>query len=331
MPPKRKAIAKKKAAAPGASAKEEKGEAKPAAAAAKVAKKPAAATAAEAVVDAAVAAAVAEAEDGAAQEVADDAEDGTAEQAPSAEELKAAAKAGAKAASSAKAKRFDVLAEGAEAPGPEEPRGVIYIGHVPKGFFEPQMRQFFTQFGTVCRLRLSRSKKNAGFKGYGFIEFKEESVAKIVADTMNGYLLFGKKMECHLVPKEKQHPALWRNCKRKLPNLSHRRRRLAREVHNNRPTVEVDGESVPQVTQKQVKRRGRSQRKLQSLLTTLGVDYDVGEVSGRDAAAAKKEEKPKRKTPAPASSTGAAAASSELKGAAGAAASRAGKRRKTKA
>lgn len=37
--------------------------------------------------------------------------------------------------------------------------GVVYIGHLPRGLCEPQMYQYFEQFGTVTRLRLSRSKK----------------------------------------------------------------------------------------------------------------------------------------------------------------------------
>ena len=37
--------------------------------------------------------------------------------------------------------------------------GVVYVGNIPHGFFEPQMKQFFSQFGTVTQLRLSRSIK----------------------------------------------------------------------------------------------------------------------------------------------------------------------------
>ena len=43
--------------------------------------------------------------------------------------------------------------------GVDNGRGVIYIGHLPFGFFEDQLRGFFSQFGTITRLRLSRNKK----------------------------------------------------------------------------------------------------------------------------------------------------------------------------
>ena len=37
--------------------------------------------------------------------------------------------------------------------------GVIYVGHIPRGFYEPQMSKYFSQFGKVNRLKLSRSKR----------------------------------------------------------------------------------------------------------------------------------------------------------------------------
>ncbi|KAG6879691.1 hypothetical protein C0992_012989, partial [Termitomyces sp. T32_za158] len=40
-----------------------------------------------------------------------------------------------------------------------EDRGVVYIGRVPHGFYEDQMRGYFSQFGDVTRVRLSRNKK----------------------------------------------------------------------------------------------------------------------------------------------------------------------------
>ena len=43
--------------------------------------------------------------------------------------------------------------------------GVVYLGHVPHGFYEKEMRAFFSQFGAVTRLRLSRSKRTGRSKG----------------------------------------------------------------------------------------------------------------------------------------------------------------------
>lgn len=47
-----------------------------------------------------------------------------------------------------------------------------YLGHIPHGFYEAQMRGFFSQFGGVKRLRLARSKKSGRSKHYAFIQFE---------------------------------------------------------------------------------------------------------------------------------------------------------------
>ncbi|NWS25968.1 MK67I protein, partial [Polioptila caerulea] len=68
--------------------------------------------------------------------------------------------------------------------------------------------------GTVTRLRLSRSKKTGASKGYAFLEFESDDVAKIVADTMNNYL-FSKGPRVRLgqfMPPEKVHENLFQGC-----------------------------------------------------------------------------------------------------------------------
>lgn len=37
--------------------------------------------------------------------------------------------------------------------------GVVYLGRIPHGFYEDEMKDYFKQFGTVSRLRLSRNKR----------------------------------------------------------------------------------------------------------------------------------------------------------------------------
>ena len=37
--------------------------------------------------------------------------------------------------------------------------GAVYLGHIPHGFYENEMRGYFSQFGKVTRLKLFRSKK----------------------------------------------------------------------------------------------------------------------------------------------------------------------------
>jgi len=175
-----------------------------------------------------------------------------------------------------KANRFK---EAQEPANPREPRGILYIGHIPLAFQEPEMTRFFEQFGKVTRLRLSRSKKNGNPRGYGWVEFEEECVARVVAETMHKYLLFGRTLVCHLVPPEKTHGGIFKGA-RKKQDRSQLRRDEARKRYNNRPLIEVGGEKIPQPTLAQESRRQNGKGKLKHLLKSLEIDYDVEEVLG---------------------------------------------------
>ncbi|KAJ4986459.1 RNA-binding protein [Stagonosporopsis vannaccii] len=101
------------------------------------------------------------------------------------------------------------IAKARDTPKATEP-GVIYVGRVPRGFFEPQMKKYFSQFGRVLNLRLSRNKKTGASKHYAFVEFASAEVADIVARTMNNYLMFGHILRCSLIPKEQVHENLFK-------------------------------------------------------------------------------------------------------------------------
>ena len=80
----------------------------------------------------------------------------------------------------------------------ERSGGVVYVGHLPHGFYEDQITRYCSQFGMVKGVRVARSKKTGRCKGFGFIEFECDEVAKIMADTMNNYLMFDKLLKCKL-------------------------------------------------------------------------------------------------------------------------------------
>lgn len=67
----------------------------------------------------------------------------------------------------------------------KEETGVIYIGRLPHGFYEHEMKSYFSQFGPIRNLRVSRNKKTGKPKHFAFVEFEEASTAEIVAKTMD--------------------------------------------------------------------------------------------------------------------------------------------------
>lgn len=115
--------------------------------------------------------------------------------------------------------------------------GVIYLSRIPHGFYEDQMRAYFSQFGEITRLRMARNKRTGASKHYAYIEFRHEAVARIVAETMHNYLMFGRLLQCQLVPVEKLHPETFVGANRRFKVIPWKK--IAREAHNVEETAEV--------------------------------------------------------------------------------------------
>lgn len=107
-------------------------------------------------------------------------------------------------------KRKDKKNKKQKGKGTKTDSAVIYVGHIPHGFYDKEMRSYFAQFGEVLRVRLSRSKKTGHSRGYAFVEFADAEVAAIAAESMDGYLMHGSKMVSELVAKEKVHEHLFK-------------------------------------------------------------------------------------------------------------------------
>jgi nucleolar protein 15 len=116
------------------------------------------------------------------------------------------------------AKKMAKKLKGAKADGNEGP-GVVYVGRIPHGFYEHEMRQYFSQFGEINRLRLSRNKKTGASRHWAFVEFKSGGVAKIVAETMNNYLLFEHILKCAVVPQEQLHEDVWKGAGKRFQKV----------------------------------------------------------------------------------------------------------------
>eukprot|EP01083_Nonionella_stella_P008783 25384_1 len=174
----------------------------------------------------------------------------------------------------AKAKQAKVEAE-------SQASKVIYLGHIPPAFEETQILAFLSQFGKITNVKLSRSKRTGNPRGYAFVEFADEEVAAIVADTMSGYFLMGeRRLVCHIMPKDKIHPELFLGAERALAKSqagltsSDYLKKLhdgVREKHNA-PKSE---EALAKIT----KRLLRREKKKREQLKKLGIDYDFPGIS----------------------------------------------------
>ncbi|KAA0715568.1 MKI67 FHA domain-interacting nucleolar phosphoprotein [Triplophysa tibetana] len=132
--------------------------------------------------------------------------------------------------------------------------GVLYVAHLPRGLFEPQLKAYFKQFGTILR--------TGGTKGYGFVEFECDEVAKIVAETMNNYLMRERLIKCELIPPEKVHEKLFAGSQAGFKKPKHP------AVTRYNRTHEPDG--MKKLTAKLL----RKESKLRKRLAAKGIDYD---------------------------------------------------------
>lgn len=171
-------------------------------------------------------------------------------------------------------------------------RGVIYIGHLPMGFLEPQLKAFFSQFGEVCRVRLFRSRKNAHTKGYAFVEFALREVAEIAAQAMDKYRMFGRTLVCRLTGKGEVQEHVFRKCHKPFKHINWQSRAAAK---HNKPDDQLISAKGITTVEKRMKKKAR-------LLQELGIDLELpvlhktsGE-AGHLSAWVKQERLEKRKT-----------------------------------
>jgi len=106
-----------------------------------------------------------------------------------------------------------------EAEDEEEKPGVVYVGRIPHGFYEYEMREYFKQFGNILKLRLSRNRKTGASRHYAFIQFESLTVADIVARTMDNYLLFGHILKVKTVPEEQLSPDIWKGANKRFKKV----------------------------------------------------------------------------------------------------------------
>jgi len=152
----------------------------------------------------------------------------------------------------------------------DEPSTVIYLGHLPVGFEEREITVFLNQFGNVKRCRVSRSIKTGRTRGYAFVEFSDEDVAKVVAETMSGYFLLEKRLVCHVLPNDKVHDLMFAKPKR-VASKADRQKKARVEANKRRSADALKG-----ITAKLVKREEMKRKKLAS----LGIDYNFPGYAG---------------------------------------------------
>lgn len=147
------------------------------------------------------------------------------------------------------------------------------------------MHAYFTQFGTIKRLRLSRNKTTGKSKHFAFIEFASAEVAEIVAATMNNYLMFNHILKCSVVPKERVHEKLWKGANKRFKAVPWNK------IQGRQLEMGMGREGWEKRIQGEKKRREDKQEKLKE----IGYEFDGGELKGLDTVPVKEKGKEKEK------------------------------------
>ncbi|ETN68178.1 hypothetical protein RB195_009614 [Necator americanus] len=164
-------------------------------------------------------------------------------------------------------------------PKKEKPLHVVKIKRIPYGLFEKQLWEYFTQFGKVIRVRVARSLKTGNHKGWAYVGFADKEVAEIAAESMDGYLMFEKRLSCHVMDPKKVPKSMKRGPRYLAP--PHMKGRAKKEAlkRNRKKTSEEE--------EKSKKRREAAQRKRYNKLKVLGIDYEFGSMSSSTSTEAK--------------------------------------------
>lgn len=150
----------------------------------------------------------------------------------------------------------------------DEIPGVVYVGRIPHGFYENEMRQYFKQFGTIVNLRLSRNRKTGASKHYAFIQFETKTVADIVAMTMDNYLLFGHILKVKSVADEQLSPDIWKGANKRFKKVPWNK--LEGRALNQGASEDKWEERITKEQQKRIEKADK--------LKAIGYEFEIPEI-----------------------------------------------------
>jgi len=70
----------------------------------------------------------------------------------------------------------------------------LYVGNLPYTVTSDQLRQQFSQAGTVVDCTVITDRQTGRSKGFGFVEFEKEEDAKKAIETFNEQEMEGRKL-----------------------------------------------------------------------------------------------------------------------------------------
>lgn len=80
----------------------------------------------------------------------------------------------------------------------------IYVGNLPNGVTEEEIRKSFSAYGDVASVNLVMDRFSGQSKGFGFVEMPSNAEADQVIKALNKSVLQGKTIKVNQVQPEKK-------------------------------------------------------------------------------------------------------------------------------
>ena len=71
----------------------------------------------------------------------------------------------------------------------------LYIGNLPWSIDDSKLKNLFSEFGNVVLAEVVKDKYTMRSKGFGFVEFQEDSEAQKAVEAMNGKEVEGRELK----------------------------------------------------------------------------------------------------------------------------------------
>lgn len=83
----------------------------------------------------------------------------------------------------------------------------IYVGNLPYGVTEGDLRDVFSQFGEVSQANVITDKFSGESKGFGFVEMDNNSQADAAIKALNGTDLKGRNIKVNQAKPKSDRPS----------------------------------------------------------------------------------------------------------------------------
>ncbi len=82
----------------------------------------------------------------------------------------------------------------------------IYVGNLPYGTTDEDLKSVFAEFGEVSSVNIIKDRMTGNSKGFGFVEMDNDEEGQKAIDEVNGKELQGRPLKVNLARPRQERP-----------------------------------------------------------------------------------------------------------------------------